>query len=80
MDRGDGVCRHFDDRQNRCEIYAIRPDICRIDRQYEINYRPLMSWEAFVELNLAACQSLQQSPKVDLHSGKEEADQVDRQT
>jgi len=61
LDRGDGTCRHFDDDFKRCRIYQQRPDICRVDRQYELHYRPVMTWEDFVELNQSACKSLQSS-------------------
>jgi Fe-S-cluster containining protein len=29
-DRGDGVCRHLTP-ENLCEIYASRPQVCRVD-------------------------------------------------
>ncbi len=61
MDRGDGTCRHFDNDLNRCRIYEQRPDICRVDRQYELHYRSAMTWGTFVELNQSACKSLQSS-------------------
>lgn len=59
LDRGDGTCRHFDNDLKRCRIYEQRPDICRVDRQYELHYRSVMTWETFVELNQSACKSLQ---------------------
>ncbi|CAI8995814.1 YkgJ family cysteine cluster protein [Pseudomonas sp. IT-P12] len=59
MDRGDGVCRHLDEVEGGCRIYASRPDICRIDRQYELIYQRTMTWEAFVDVNVAACKQLQ---------------------
>lgn len=58
MDRGDGVCRHLDEHSGDCRIYATRPDICRVDRQYELIYSRTMTWDAFVELNAAACKQL----------------------
>ncbi|EPO6706519.1 YkgJ family cysteine cluster protein [Pseudomonas aeruginosa] len=61
LDRGDGICRHFDDDLKRCRIYQQRPDICRVDRQYELHYSHIMSWETFVELNQSACKTLQSS-------------------
>jgi len=61
LDRGDGTCMHFDEGLRQCRIYADRPDICRVDRQYQLNYRTVMSWEAFVELNQEACNALQQA-------------------
>lgn len=59
MDRGDGVCRHLDERNAGCGIYEQRPDACRVDRQYELNYRQSMTWEAFVKVNEAGCRQLQ---------------------
>src|SRR5690606_1078345 len=59
LDRGDGTCRHFDDDLKHCRIYQRRPDICRVDRQYELHYRSVTTWESFVEMNQAACKALQ---------------------
>ena len=28
LDRGDGVCRHLNDKSNLCRIYDDRPPIC----------------------------------------------------
>ena len=58
LDRGDGCCQHYDDDSKQCRIYAARPSICRVDEQYVINYRPFMTWEAFVEINVQACHKL----------------------
>jgi Fe-S-cluster containining protein len=62
MDRGDGTCRHFDEKNRQCAIYGSRPDICRVDRQYEMNYHHTMSWEEFSFLNEMACKILQGMP------------------
>ena len=32
LNRGDGVCRHLQE-DNTCEIYLIRPDICRVNKK-----------------------------------------------
>ncbi|PHI32671.1 YkgJ family cysteine cluster protein [Budvicia aquatica] len=58
LDRGDGLCRHYDAASKGCLIYNERPDICRVDLQYHLNYAYLYSWEEFVALNLAVCQQL----------------------
>lgn len=58
LDRGDGCCRHYDDSSKQCSIYDDRPSICRVDEQYAINYQPFMTWEAFVEVNVQACNKL----------------------
>lgn len=59
LDRGDGTCRHYDAASRGCTIYAERPDICRVSRQYELSYAQQYTWEQFVTLNLKACELLQ---------------------
>jgi Fe-S-cluster containining protein len=58
LDRGDGCCQHYDDNTQLCSIYADRPSICRVDEQYTLNYQPLLTWEAFIEINMKACSQL----------------------
>ena len=31
LDRGDGVCRHYDGATRLCRIYQERPLLCRVD-------------------------------------------------
>lgn len=59
LDRGDGTCRHYDVASKHCTIYTERPDICRVDRQYSMNYARQYTWEEFVTVNLQACTLLQ---------------------
>lgn len=63
LDRGDGKCINFDESSNLCKIYDERPDICRIDVQYEKNYSQLFSWDQFIELNYSVCKILQAENK-----------------
>ncbi|MEL0578325.1 YkgJ family cysteine cluster protein [Pectobacterium punjabense] len=58
LDRGDGTCKHYDSASKGCSIYDERPDICRVDLQYQLNYARFYSWEEFVALNLAVCRKL----------------------
>lgn len=58
LNRGDGCCQHYDDNSKQCLIYADRPSICRVDEQYLLNYQSLITWEAFVEVNVQACKKL----------------------
>lgn len=58
LDRGDGTCRHYEAVSKGCRIYHQRPDICRVDLQYRLNYAHVYSWEEFVALNEAVCQQL----------------------
>ncbi|PHR11050.1 MAG: zinc/iron-chelating domain-containing protein [Sphingopyxis sp.] len=59
LDRGDGTCRHYDVASKGCSIYMERPDICRVDRQYLMNYAQQYSWDEFVAVNVKACEFLQ---------------------
>ncbi|WP_454565848.1 YkgJ family cysteine cluster protein [Pseudomonas sp. AIG] len=59
LDRGDGTCRHYNATNKGCGIYNERPDICRVDRQYQLHYRQAYSWDRFVALNVEVCEALQ---------------------
>lgn len=59
LDRGDGICKNYDSISRACQIYVDRPDICRIDRQYVLNYAKEMSWSEFIDINIKVCHQLQ---------------------
>ena len=59
LDRGDGTCRHYDAAGKACTIYAERPDICRVDRQYALRYARLYTWDEFIAANLQVCSALE---------------------
>jgi len=58
LDRGDGVCRYFDDQQNTCTIYENRPEICNVRVMYEKHYQSQFNWSEFVLVNQKACEAL----------------------
>ncbi|MRX07229.1 YkgJ family cysteine cluster protein [Pseudoduganella sp. FT25W] len=58
LDRGDGVCRHFDETSKRCLIYAERPLVCRVEEYYARHLSTQVSWEHFVAINLDICARL----------------------
>ena len=58
LDRGDGICRHYDFESKLCRIYETRPEICRIDIFYQKKKKKQLSWNEFVDLNLIACKQL----------------------
>ena len=64
LDRGDGICRHYDIASKLCAIYPARPDICRVDLQYDLRYSRCYSWDEYVALNLQVCTSLQKQDKL----------------
>ncbi len=58
-DLGNGTCKYLDLNTNLCTIYDTRPDICRVDKMYEIHFKNIYSKEEFYELNLKSCEYLQ---------------------
>lgn len=56
----DGTCRHLDRATQLCRIYAQRPDICRVDKQYTLHFQDKLSWNDFCALNERACAFLRQ--------------------
>lgn len=59
LDRGDNMCRYYDESTKMCTIYETRPDVCRVDVKYAKSYSDSYSWEEFVELNAVSCRVLQ---------------------
>lgn len=61
FNRGDGICRHFDDTTNLCTIYEHRPLICRVEEYYKTHFSEQFEWAEFVKLNLEVCEKLQEN-------------------
>ena len=57
LDRGDGICHHFDIGANLCRIYETRPKICRMTEMFEA-FEDRLTWEEYVDLNLQSCHEL----------------------
>lgn len=58
LDRGNGMCRYFAEERRECSIYDTRPDICRVDVQYQQRFCHTYDWDTFVALNLKVCELL----------------------
>lgn len=58
LDRGDGVCRFFDDMTKLCRIYDQRPVRCNIDKMYDLYFKDKMSKKDYYKLNYDACSRL----------------------
>lgn len=58
LDRGDCVCKYFDEAKNRCTIYVTRPLICRVEDYYDRNLSDKISWDEFVKINTEICRRL----------------------
>ena len=58
LDRGDGICKNYDEKSCLCTIYYNRPIKCRIDEMYEQHYYKFYSKEEYYNLNYEACKKL----------------------
>ncbi len=45
-------------KNNLCSIYEARPDICRVDKVYEIFFKDKMTKDQFYKQDKLACQCL----------------------
>ena len=59
---GDGICIHLSD-DNLCKIYSTRPDICNVEKMYELYYVNIMSKAEYERKNLEGCKALQNRQK-----------------
>ena len=60
LDRGDGICRHYNVSTKSCTIYATRPDVCRVDTQYALRYSEKYTWNEFITINIQVCHDLEE--------------------
>lgn len=60
MDRGDGVCKHLT-KDNLCDIYKNRPDICNVDKLYHDAYSGKMTIEEYHEMQRNACEVIRKT-------------------
>lgn len=58
LDRGDGICRYFNEQTSLCTIYETRPLVCRVEDYYKAYLSQQMSWDKFLILNVEICQKL----------------------
>lgn len=62
---GNGVCKYFDKLTNSCTIYETRPDICRVDKMFELKYYKHFTKEEFYIANANVCNELQEQYRMD---------------
>ena len=60
LDRGDGVCKYFDDKSKLCTIYENRPIFCRVDEMYELCFKKNMTKEEYYNLNYKSCSKFKE--------------------
>ncbi|MBO5265572.1 MAG: YkgJ family cysteine cluster protein [Ruminococcus sp.] len=50
----NGECIHLTD-DNRCDIYDNRPDICNVEKMYELHFHKFMTFEEYMKHNKDMC-------------------------
>lgn len=58
LDRGDSICKYFNEYTNLCTIYDQRPLVCRVEDYYDVFLSDKYEWNEFVDINLKICESL----------------------
>lgn len=64
-DLGNGTCKYFDIDNNSCTIYDDRPDICRVDKMFDIHFNQYFTREEFYMKNAEVCNAMQLAYKMD---------------
>lgn len=60
MDRGDGVCKYFDDKTHLCKIYDNRPIFCNVDKFYDEYLADKFLREKYYAVNYESCKKLKE--------------------
>lgn len=55
FNRGDGICKYFDETTNLCKIYEKRPIVCRVDEFYEKYLKNQMDKKEYYKKNYEVC-------------------------
>ena len=58
FDRGDGICKNYDEKTRFCKIYKNRPIVCNVDAYYEKFLSQIISREDFHKMNYKICKEL----------------------
>lgn len=56
-DCGNGRCQYLTEN-NLCGIYENRPDICNVDKMYELHFESIMTKEEYYKKNFEGCKEL----------------------
>ena len=57
FDSGNGRCVHLLEN-NLCEIYLNRPEICNVERMYELYFKDKISEDEYIWQNKMGCIEL----------------------
>ena len=56
FDTGNGICIHL--KNNLCNIYDHRPEICNVEAMYEKYFAGRFTREEFYAMNLKICKKI----------------------
>lgn len=59
LDRGDGVCRFYNEKTHLCNIYEHRPIKCRIKESY-VFFKEIYTYEEYLSLNSEGCKRIKE--------------------
>lgn len=65
-DLGNGLCKYFNTETKSCDIYNSRPDICRIDKMYEIEFCQYFTKKEYYFRNATVCNELQKKHNINI--------------
>lgn len=60
FDNGNGVCIYLR-KDNLCDIYQARPDICNVEKMYYIYFKHVLSKSDYYNMNMQGCRKLRES-------------------
>lgn len=60
FDNGFGRCIHLND-YNLCNIYTHRPNICNVDKMFDLFYSRHMRREEYDRMNMDGCRKLKEN-------------------
>ena len=65
FDLGNGIFKHYNIIDLKCNIYETRPNICRVEKMFDIEYFKYFSKNEFYILNAKVCNELQNKYEMD---------------
>jgi Fe-S-cluster containining protein len=58
LNRGEGVCINFNERDNLCSIFEDRPILCNVEKAFAMVYSHNMSRSDYIRKNIDVCNFL----------------------
>lgn len=59
FDLENGRCMHLTDN-NLCDIYEKRPDICNVNKMYELQFCNQMTENEYIKINMECCKRIKE--------------------